>query len=275
VRIQRNQKMSKVDMLEEDKPIAQQKFVCMSFVSPDKILKQKEMFMFQQFVQRFDLLKSMQKYAEFTAFLTQKYELDPSSITADLNEFCESEKDTLTASSVEDDYKTFLERNVDALEDQFTKDHEFQTNVRGVKVRGVYPSQEEASLRAKMLRENDPNFDVFVGPVGVWMPWDPDAYRTGNVEYLEKELNDLVHKKHENETAAKQYFDERVKEAKRKAIAENVKKAMENNNKLSQSIDAEGNLFNLNSMGDIEEKLFHGEAADAVMAYKTIDKKGI
>lgn len=33
-----------VDLLEEDKPIAGQKFVCVSFVSPDKILKQKEIF---------------------------------------------------------------------------------------------------------------------------------------------------------------------------------------------------------------------------------------
>ena len=31
-----------VDLLEEDKPIAGQKFVCVSFVSPEKILKKKE-----------------------------------------------------------------------------------------------------------------------------------------------------------------------------------------------------------------------------------------
>ena len=30
-----------VDLLEEDKPIAGQKFVCVSFVSPENILKQK------------------------------------------------------------------------------------------------------------------------------------------------------------------------------------------------------------------------------------------
>ena len=32
-----------VDLLEEDKPIAGQKFVCVSFVSPENILKKKEM----------------------------------------------------------------------------------------------------------------------------------------------------------------------------------------------------------------------------------------
>ena len=33
-----------VDLLDEDKPVAGQKWVCMSFVSPDKILKKKELF---------------------------------------------------------------------------------------------------------------------------------------------------------------------------------------------------------------------------------------
>ena len=49
-------------------------------------------------------------------------------------------------------------------------------------------SQAEAELRCKMLREVDPNHNVYVGPVGMWMPWDPDAYKTGRVEYLEEEL---------------------------------------------------------------------------------------
>ena len=45
----------------------------------------------------------------------------------------------------------------------------------------------------------DPNHDVFVGPVGTWMPWEPEAYRTGRVEYLEEELNQLMHEKNKNE----------------------------------------------------------------------------
>ena len=33
-----------VDLLDEDKPISGQSFVCLSFLSPDKILKTKEKF---------------------------------------------------------------------------------------------------------------------------------------------------------------------------------------------------------------------------------------
>ena len=47
--------MSKVvDLLEEDKPIAQQKFVCMSFVSPENVIKSKHEFFFEQFVKNYE-----------------------------------------------------------------------------------------------------------------------------------------------------------------------------------------------------------------------------
>jgi len=35
-----------VDLLDEDKPIAGQKYVCLSFVSPEDILKNKNLFYF-------------------------------------------------------------------------------------------------------------------------------------------------------------------------------------------------------------------------------------
>ena len=39
-----------VDLLEEDKPISGQKFACLSFVSPENILVQKNHFLFQEFL---------------------------------------------------------------------------------------------------------------------------------------------------------------------------------------------------------------------------------
>jgi len=248
-----------VDLLEEDKPIAQQKFVCVSFVSPENIIQQKEHFFFDRFVKTWDLFKSMQKYAQFTAFLAYKYNLDPEQVTVDLNEFCKEESITLAKESIADDYKTYMEKYIDDLELEYNKKNDFQTNTRGIKIRGVFPSQEEAELRAKLLRENDPHFDVYVGPVGVWMPWEPDAYRTGQVNFLESQLNELMSKKQQNEASAKEYFDKRVKEAKRKAIEDNVRKARESGNKLSQSIDVNDNLVNVKNVADIQKTLFETE----------------
>lgn len=236
--------MAAVDMLEEDKPIAQQKFVCVSFVSPETILKSKNVFLFEEFVKSWELSKSLSKYGEFLAFLAFKHKLDVTALSADFNEFCKSESPTVLASSVADDYKTFLDKNEDTLEEKFNIEHAFQTSVRGLKIRGVYPTQEEAEFRAKQLREIDPHFDVYVGPVGLWMPWEPEAYKTGKVEYMEKELNELMCKKKENEDKAKDYFETRVKESKRKAYEETREKAKATGNKLTQSMSEDGTLIN-------------------------------
>jgi len=47
-----NNKINKnyVDLLEEDKPIGGQKFVCVSFCSPEKLLKDKQIYFFEQFL---------------------------------------------------------------------------------------------------------------------------------------------------------------------------------------------------------------------------------
>jgi hypothetical protein len=90
------------------------------------------------------------------------------------------------------------------------------------------------------------------------MPWDPDAYKTGKVEFMEDELNKLHEEKIKNEALAKQEFDKRVMETKRKAIEENVKKAQKSGNVLTQTIDEEGNLIGVKETVNFEER----EAAD-------------
>ena len=244
-----------VDLLEEDKSIAGQKFVCCSFVSPEKILKQKDIFFFEEFLKKWDYSKSMDKFLQFLNFISFKYKLGFDDLTTDFKEFVKEEQEVLSQSNMDGDYKTFVDQNEQELEDAFNIKHNFQTCTRGLKIRGVYPTQEEAELRCKMLREMDPNHDVFVGPVGLWMPWDPEAYKTGKVEYMEDELNQLMHEKGKNESFAKQAFDTRVKDTKKKAIQENIEKAHKNGSILTQNIDEEGNLIGVNSMNTQQTKL--------------------
>ena len=199
-----------VDLLEEDKPISGQKFVCMSFVSPDKVLKQKEIFLFEEFLKNWDFNKSMEKFLQFLNFISFKYNISFEDLNTDFKDFIQEEKSNLSKSNLADDYKTYLDNNEDELQKKFDVQNNFQTSTRGLKIRGVYPTQEEAELRCKMLREIDSNHDIMVGPVGLWMPWDPEAYKTGRVEYMEEELNQLMHEKYKNETNAKTAFEQRV-----------------------------------------------------------------
>jgi hypothetical protein len=76
-----------VDLLEEDKPIAGQKFVCLSFVSPEHIIKQKEHFLFEEFIKQWDFKKSMEKFTQFLNFVSFKYSVSFDKLTADFQDF--------------------------------------------------------------------------------------------------------------------------------------------------------------------------------------------
>jgi hypothetical protein len=217
-----------IDLLDEDKPIAGQKFACISFISPDKIIRQKDMFFFEEFLKQFDLNKSLEKFTQFLNFISFK---------------------------LDDEYKNFIDAHEEKLEEKYKENYGFQTSTRGLKIRGVYPNEQEAELRCKILRELDPHHDIYVGPVGMWIPWEPEAYKTGRVEYLEDELNQLMNEKQKNEKTAKMEFDKRVREAKEKAMEENRKKAEESGNVLTQTITKDGELVNIKNLNTTEMNL--------------------
>ena len=243
-----------IDLCDEDQTIAGQKFTCLSFISPEKVLKQREQYIFDQFVKEWDFTKCITKTVEFINFLSYKYNLKMDDVMADFHEFAKEEKEKLKESSTEDDFKTFVENNEDKLNTEFNKLNNFQTSVRGLKVRGVYGTQEEAEMRCKKLREVDPNHDIFVGPVGIWIPWDPDAYKTGRVEFMEEELNQLHSEKIKNEHKAKEEFDRRIKETKQKAIEENIKKAEATGNVLTQTMNEDGDLVGVRDTINFDER---------------------
>lgn len=244
-----------VDLLDEDKPLSGQKFACLSFISPEKILKQKEIFFFEQFLNGWEFHKSMEKYLQFLNFISVKYKMEFSILNKDFEDFCKMEKESLSQSNLLDEYKTFLDNHEENLQEKFSKENEFQTSIRGIKVRGVFGSQEEAELRCKMLRQADPNHDVYVGPVGMWVPFHPEAYKTGRVEYMEETLNQLMSEKNKNEAAAKEEFDKRVKETKQQAIEENRKIAEKSGNKLTQTINDKGELVTIENMNTQETEI--------------------
>jgi hypothetical protein len=251
-----------VDLLDEDKPIAGQKFACISFISPEDIIKNKQLFFFEKFLKNFEFKKTFEKYTQFLNYISYKYNLDFNNLSKDMEEFVEEEKDNLFLTTIDDEYKSFIDAKEEQLQKEYDELNDFQTNTRGIKVRGVFSSQEEAEQRCKLLRQEDPNHDVYVGPVGMWMPFHPEAYKTGKVEYLEKELNELMSQKKKNDEASKEQFKQRVKDSKKKAIEENMAKAEKEGNKLMQTIDDEGNLINADRMDVPGKNLLFGDGED-------------
>jgi hypothetical protein len=270
-----------IDLLDEDEAISGQKFACVSFVSPENLIKQREMFYFEEFLKSWDINKSMSKFVDFLNFVAYKYKINFDKVSADFQTFVQEEQEKIYKSEMNDDYKTFVDKEEERLLEDFSRKHKFQTSVRGVKIRGTFPTLEEAEFRCKMIQENDPNHDVFVGPVGVWMLFHPTAYKTGRTEYLDDELNQLMHEKNKNEKAAKREFDKRRLESKEKAMSENQKKSEKFGCKLTQTIDENGNLVSISNtntqeeklkstemtMEDIRKELFEGD--DVIMNRKT------
>lgn len=239
-----------VDLCDEDPLIAGQKFVCVSFISPETILKKRELYLFNQFVKQWDMNKSMTKFSDFLSFISVKYNIVSENLIKDYNEFIKEEEKIIKNSSqiVEDDFKNFIDKDEDRLNALFNKENKFQTSVRGIKVRGTFSTQEEAEANCKKLRQNDPSHDIYVAPCGVWLPWEPTYYKLNKVDYLEPELNRLHEEKIKNEILAKNEFDQRIKDAKRKAIEENIESARKSGNKLTQTLDVDGNLVGVNTM---------------------------
>ena len=60
-----------VDLLDEDKPISGQKFVCVSFVSPENVLAQKNHFFFSEFLKHYDFSKSVKKFHQYLIAIAQ------------------------------------------------------------------------------------------------------------------------------------------------------------------------------------------------------------
>ena len=119
--------------------------------------------------------------------------------------YVKTEKDSLKQSKLKELYDDFIDSNRTTLEDEFYKINDFHTTVRGLKIRGTYPSKEEAIARSKKLQRMDPIHNIFVAEVGKWLPWDPEPSQIAEQEYAEEKLNTLMKKYKENEEAREMF----------------------------------------------------------------------
>ena len=176
------------DFLEVDTPIPGQNYCCLSFLSPSKLMKDKNAFYITKFLKDY--------------FKDKKIEFD----------------------DVEKDYKDFAYKHAEQLQKDYDESCDFKTNVHGIKVRGIYDTRREAEVRAKKLHMQEPNFHVFIGQVGYWLPWDPEADRIQDEVFLNNQLNDMMGKYKENEVNKDMFYAEQ-KLDKIKAAKEEVERA--------------------------------------------------
>ena len=186
----------KIDYLDVDEPIPGQNFVCLSFVSPESLIKDKEAF----------------KVAKF------------------LQSYCKDKK--LEFSKVYEEYKDFIYKYSDNIQKNFDEENKFQTNIRGLKVRGVYETKEVAEKRAKKLQTLDSDFHVFVGQVGYWLPWEPNADKIEDESFINSQLNDMMEKYKENSINKDIFYEEQKREKIKSAREDVIRKKKEETERL-------------------------------------------
>ena len=115
----------------------------------------------------------------------------------------------------------------DNLQKDFDEENKFQTNIRGLKVRGVYETKDSAERRAKKLQTLDSDFHVFVGQVGYWLPWDPTADKIEDEHFTDSQLNELMQKYKENNVNKDIFYEDQKRDKIKAAQEERLQKEKE------------------------------------------------
>lgn len=197
-----------VDYLEEDPEIPTQRYVALSFISPEKVLKQKSEFYIEKFIEWLEYDWKIKGMEKFMAFLSKTYDVKIDDLFKHMEDFRKVHNEEIRKTDVNEQYKVFLLKCEKDLDNQFTEKVGFQTNVRGVKVRRSFANVEECQTYASVLQRRYPNDCIAIGKVGAWLPWDPSEHLMPEVEYAEKELNELMRKYKENELNREMFFEE-------------------------------------------------------------------
>lgn len=253
--------VSEVDYLEEDAPIRGQEYVCLSFLSPEKILDSKEVFTFAKFTEHFT-----KEVRELFENLSVKYsdEEDGIKAIADRYRFLFNDR------HMQEEYKYFMDDKSEDLDKEFSETVDFQTNVRGIKVRGSYNTMKEAQIRSEVLKRKDKNHNIYIAQVGCWCPWDPNPNDIQDQHYSEDKLNTLMKKYRENQQFKDEVFDDRKNEM---LEAQKEKHARMKKNNEEQNVDNSENVNDSeNVVLDVEKTVEDIENKNVVEAVKDVVK---
>jgi len=228
------------DYLMEDAELPSQKIVLLSFLSPEKVLANKDIFLFKKFLGTYDLQLKTTKFEQWVAeqFRAANAKLEtlataatneetsrediakaikeslfrPDQFVESYQAYVKENLAEMTQRKLQEEYDDFLFAAGTKLEEEFFALNEFRTTMRGIKVRGVFSTEAEASARAKRLQKTDPSFNIYMGSVGKWMAWEPDPNKVGESEYANDELNSLMKKYRENEESRDQFYNQQKKD---------------------------------------------------------------
>ena len=229
------------DFLEEDPEIRSQKFVLLSFLSPENVLEKKDNFFFEEFMKQYEMDFKIRNLETFlvsvvrgvndkltkeaermdaespdlsgASAICRKARLNIGSILETYTTYVKENTTPVTNNAIKEAYDDFLFKHQSRLEEEFFAKNNFQTSIRGLKVRGVAGTHGEAVIMSKKLQKSDPIHNIFLGEVGKWLPWDPKPHEIQEQEYAEDQLNTLMKRYKDNEEAREEFVSQQRKDA--------------------------------------------------------------
>jgi hypothetical protein len=195
--------VSEVDYLEADPPLRGQNYVCLSFISPEDVIVKKEHFFFERFTSYFT--KEMN---ELFDGLSVRYPKDKDNLRLMKDRY----PYLFNENAIGDEFNFYVGNHQEKLQKEYDEKNNFQTSIRGIKVRGVFDTLREAQIRAEVLKKLDGKFHVYVAEIGVWCPWSPNPDDIPNQEYNETQLNTLMKHYKDNQTKKDVFYQERKNE---------------------------------------------------------------
>jgi len=82
----------------------------------------------------------------------------------------------------------------------------------GMKIRGCFPSRDEAAQHAKRLQKDDALVDIYVVDMYKWLLIPPKRDEIDNVHYQNEKLEEIMTKYRENQSAASAMFEKRKRD---------------------------------------------------------------
>ena len=285
--------------LEADDEIRGQKYICLSFLSPEKVLAKKEIFFFSKFLEFYAMdykvtatesflmgkLKDIQSVLSdvelavengvgsekeaLAAKISKARETLAATTAADLEAHVKANLSDFKTNTLQEAYERYMLMHKTKLEDEFHAAGNFQTSIRGLKCRGVYGSYDQATARAQQLHKKDPYFNVYVAEMGAWLPWDPEPEEVPEQQYSNEQLNKLMGSYRENAAKRDAFFEEEKRQKMAAAAAESAAAKAKLPSGVAESKEAIfGEKGKELPATEVARALFEGVTADLV-----IDKK--
>ena len=269
----------KEDFLEEDPEIRSQKFVLLSFLSPETVLDSKDQFFFGEFVKQYEIdykIRNLETFLvsvvrgindkltkesdkmdasgadlsgdarvalEAASALCRKSRLNIGNILETYTGYVKENDKDIRKTTIKDAYDDFMFKNQTKLEEEFFAKNEFRTSIRGLKVRGVTGTHGEAVALSKKLQRSDTIHNIFLGEVGKWLPWDPKPHQVADQEYAEDQLNTLMKKYKDNEDARDKFVADQRQEANKGSKKGPVISGSDGNPLTGESSESWGDMF--------------------------------